>query len=239
MTDEPTLHDLNLLNLYYSRGNLENPRKVEEFAFWFSETYNVLDYEPHLDVLLRKSLVALSPDGHWIKITDIGVAALQSLRGRQDAWLKPGIVRVSTVEPGQILVRAGETFAGQRVIREIFASAQVSLDIVDTYVGPEMFDRIDDAEIQVPVQIVTMEKSMTASASYFRAFSKRYPRVQVRLVLGVLHDRFVIIDRSEAYHFGHSLKDLEKKDAQVNKSLHPAQLVAMFDDRWNAGKPFP
>jgi len=45
----------------------------------------------------------------------------------------------------------------------------------------------------------------------------------------------VIIDQSRAFQFGHSLKDLGKKDTHMTKIDDPAPLMKLFETRWQAG----
>ena len=47
-------------------------------------------------------------------------------------------------------------------------------------------------------------------------FNKQTPTLTVKAT-GVFHDRFLILDRKEPYHFGASLKDLGRKYCAATK----------------------
>jgi len=156
---------------------------------------------------------------NWSTVCDDFANYLARLRQElelDDPWKQPGVTRVTRKEQGQTLIPAGHQFTGQRLARAVFASATKSLDILDPYIGPELFERIDDAGVKVNLRILTSAKS-SSSPSYFQAFKSTYPNAELRVLEEKkLHDRFIIIDGASAYHFGHSIKDLGKKDTHVS-----------------------
>src|SRR5207253_10701740 len=125
-----------------------------------------------------------------------------------DPWQQPGVRRVVKQTQGQTLIPAGHEFTGQRLARLVFAGATKSLDILDPYIGPEVLDRVDDAGVKVALRLLTA-KTRQLSTSYFQAFKATYGNAELRILNDPkLHDRFIIIDRSTAFHVGHSIKDL-------------------------------
>lgn len=154
-----------------------------------------------------------------------------------DPWGDSGVARVTKRKKGQTLIPAGHHFTGQRLARAIMSEAITSLDILDPYVGPELFDRIDDSGINVPVRILTSPKS-NSSSSYYLAFKKGYAKVELRLLQEAkLHDRFIILDKSMGYHLGHSVKDLGKKDTQLSPIDDIRPLLLLFEERWLEANP--
>jgi hypothetical protein len=73
---------------------------------------------------------------------------LKEERESGDPWTQPGLARVVKEQQGQKLIPSGNEFAAQRLARLVFASAGSSLDILDPYIGPELFDRLNDADGQ-------------------------------------------------------------------------------------------
>lgn len=164
------------------------------------------------------------------------LARLQQELASDDPWKQPGVTRVTRTEQGQTLIPAGHQFTGQRLARAIFASATKSLDILDPYIGPELFERVDDAAVKVNLRILTSGKS-SPSPSYFEAFKRTYPNAELRVLEEKkLHDRFIIIDGTSAYHFGHSIKDLGKKDTHVSPVEEVGPLKKLFEERWTEAK---
>jgi hypothetical protein len=176
----------------------------------------------------------------WQSVCQYFVEYLRLLRqelGSIDPWDSAGVRRATQKKGRQTLIPAGNEFTGQRLARLVFAEATKTLDILDPYVGPELLDRINDADITVPLRIVTGTKSKL-SASYFAAFKKKYPKAELRVLEeNTLHDRFIIIDGTKAFHVGHSIKDLGKKDTNVSAVENVSELKRLFGQRWAEAKP--
>jgi hypothetical protein len=177
---------------------------------------------------------------NWQSVCQYFVEYLQLLRqelGTVDPWNSAGVRRVAKKQGNQTLIPAGNEFAGQRLARLVFAEATKTLDILDPYVGPELLDRINDADVKVPLRVLTGTKSKP-STSYFAAFKKTYPNAELRVLEeNKLHDRFIIVDGSNAYHVGHSIKDLGKKDTNVSRVENVDELKKLFGQRWAEAKP--
>jgi hypothetical protein len=171
-----------------------------------------------IEELIKEHVLDRSPDGFSFKITDFGKELFEATRRKDEEWNKPGIIKVATFTKNEILIRAGEEFVAQRTIHEIFEKASSSIDIEDPYIGPELFDRISDSGIAVPIRV--LGSKWGASLSYCEAFKKTYRDVELRKYSGTdLHDRFVFVDRKMGYHFGHSIKDLgEPRHADIQDS---------------------
>lgn len=48
----------------------------------------------------------------------------------------------------------------------------------------------------------------------------------------------IIVDGSSAYHVGHSIKDLGKKDTNVSPVSDISPLKKLFEQRWAEAKPW-
>ena len=177
----------------------------------------------------------------WQSVCGYFVEYLQLLRHELDLvdpWSSPGVRRVTKKKGDQTLIPAGNEFTGQRLVRLVFADAKKSLDELDLYIGPELLDRVDDAGIDVKLRLLTSKKSKV-SAWYFAAFRKRYGSAELRILEeDKLHDRFIIIDGGTAYHVGHSIKDLGKKDTNVSSVSDVSPLKKLFEQRWAEAKPW-
>ena len=68
------------------------------------------------------------------------------------------------------------------------------------------------------VTIATTQNSVTKflSSAAIAKFNKQNPTLAIKTV-GIFHDRFLIFDGTELYHFGASLKDLGRQYCAVTK----------------------
>jgi hypothetical protein len=198
-------YKLNETNYYFRVFLLESEYSPWE-QFW-------LEYSPG-----EKQLCEYDSSSSWDTVViefDRYLHRLNAELATGDPWTQPGVARIVKQQQGQKLIPAGNEFIGQRLARLVFASATKALDILDPYIGPELFDRVNDADVKVPLRVLTSTKSR-ASALYFAAFKKTYTNAELRMLEEQkLHDRFVIVDGSTAYHIGHSIKDLGKRDTNV------------------------
>ena len=173
-----------------------------------------------------------SPDNLFFKITDLGVDLLRVSLHKDMEWRKPGIARVAVFSRDETIIPAGNQFVAQRWIKEIFSKAGKSLDIVETYIGSDLFDRIHDADIKADIRILTQKCG--SSPSYYQAFRKDYGgKIELRnATANVLHARSVIVDRTSGYMIDHSLKDLGKKDAHSKTIVDVPTELQLFEQRW-------
>jgi len=205
-------------------------------SFWNIEKKYWLDYSPG-----KETLHSYNYSWSWQTVCSDFAQYLSRLRQAletDDPWKQSGVTRVIKQQQGQTLIPAGNEFTGQRLARLIFAGAKKSLDISDPYIGPDLFDRINDADVKVPLRLLTSTKSKS-SASYFAAFKKTYANAELRVLEeNKLHDRFIIVDGTSAYHVGHSIKDLGKKDSNVSPLENVPSLNKLFEERWAEAKSF-
>lgn len=183
--------------------------------------------------LIEKNVLSISPDRNKVKFTDYGIELFHSMLRAQEEWHAQPIVRVSDLERDQILVRAGETFKGNRVLRGIFGRANRELCMIDPYVGTPLFDLLESFAPRVSIRIITSERLKPAVIRTYSAFRGQFAQTEMRtLPSTTLHDRFILWDGVMGFHVGHSLKDLGKKDTQLDLLSNPAEQVAFFEERW-------
>jgi hypothetical protein len=136
-----------------------------------------------------------------------------------------------------LFLHAGEVFAGNRAARAIFSSATQSLDIIDTYYGPTVFDMLELNPNTVRIRLIS-DKADAATRNAFKLFNQQYQnRVEFRLCLPKsIHDRFIVIDGVQALHLGHSIKDLGKSDTLIDQA-DLALTQKRFNDLWQNSTP--
>jgi hypothetical protein len=137
----------------------------------------------------------------------------------------------------RVLFKKGEVFAGNRAARALFTKARQSLDIIDAYFGPQIFDMLEVSDSSVQIRLIS-DKQPAPVVQAFHAFNQQFNnRVEFRICAAKdLHDRYVIIDKRQAFHIGHSIKDLGTKDSEI-ASVPPAEIMKRFEQLWATATP--
>jgi len=191
------------------------------------------DAEQIIASLVDKKVLSLSPDERKVKFTDYGVELYTAMDRDQKEWEKQPIIKVSNIDRDQLLIQAGETFRANRVLREILGQVQTELCIIDAYLGPEIFDLIEDVNPNIRARIITSDRVTRTALSAYRAFKTQYPTIELRITAeDKIHDRYILWDENRGVHIGHSIKDLGKKDTQLNLIKDSRPQYKMFEDRW-------
>jgi hypothetical protein len=141
----------------------------------------------------------------------------------------------SASEERQIILRAGEILNANLVLRQIFQSAQSSIEVCDPYLGDRLFALLSAKQPQVSIRILSasvkpIDRQTAAD------FKKQYGGLELREQKTGMHDRFIIIDRTSAYVVGHSLKDLGSKDTALTQAPDPKAVINLFEERWNVAQ---
>ena len=121
---------------------------------------------------------------------------------------------LNAIESKDILPKQGIFFNGQifdayKFTSDLFRSAKESIIIIDNYFDDSVLIHLTKRKKNVKVLLLT-KKISGPLALDVEKFNKQYPEIVIKK-FNNSHDRFIIIDNSEVYHFGASLKDLGKK----------------------------
>ncbi len=141
----------------------------------------------------------------------------------------------SASQERQVILRAGEHLKANLMLRQIFQSAQLSIDVSDRFIGVGFFALLSDKQPQVSVRILSANVK-PADRQTAMDFKEQYGGLELREQKSGMHDRFVIIDRTTAYTVGHSMKDLGSRDTVVTEAPDPKSVIDLFEDRWNAAQ---
>ncbi|EPJ2897926.1 ORF6N domain-containing protein [Elizabethkingia anophelis] len=104
---------------------------------------------------------------------------------------------------------SGQVFDAYAFVSDIIRSAKESIILLDNYVDDTVLTLLGKREQSVTVTIYTKSISNQLRLDLQR-YNSQYPRIEVE-VFADSHDRLLIIDSTELYHIGASLKDLGKK----------------------------
>jgi len=103
----------------------------------------------------------------------------------------------------------GQVFDAWVFISELVKKAKSSLILIDNYVDETVLTLFAKKKKQVSVSIYTKNITRTLQEDATR-FNNQYGGLTLHH-FEAAHDRFLLIDKSEVYHIGASLKDLGKK----------------------------
>jgi len=103
----------------------------------------------------------------------------------------------------------GQIFDAYAFVSDIMRSAGRSIILIDNYVDDTVLTLLGKRGQSVSATIYTKSISSQLQVDVQR-YNSQYPPIDVH-TFAYAHDRFLIIDGTELYHIGASLKDLGKK----------------------------
>lgn len=103
----------------------------------------------------------------------------------------------------------GQIFDAYTFVSDIIRNAKSSIILLDNYVDDTVLTILGKRNSSVTATIYTKSISSQLRLDLQR-YNSQYPPIDIKLFSDA-HDRFLIIDNSELYHIGASLKDLGKK----------------------------
>jgi ORF6N domain-containing protein len=132
-------------------------------------------------------------------------------------------IEKNEIKPKQGVFFEGEIFDAYMFVSNLFRSAETSILIIDNYVDDSVLTHLTKKKKTVKVLIYT--KSITEQLKLdVKKFNSQYKNLTIKK-FNKSHDRFIIIDDKDIYHFGASLKDLGKKWFAFSKFKKDALLI--------------
>lgn len=117
----------------------------------------------------------------------------------------------------------GQIFDAYKFASELIKSAKRSLVLIDNYVDESVLLMLSKRQPGVTATVYTQRITPQLQLD-LNKFNDQYPPVDVR-TCKLSHDRFLIIDDTEVYHIGASLKDLGKKWFAFSKMNLPTEMI--------------
>jgi len=109
----------------------------------------------------------------------------------------------------------GQIFDAYLFVSDIIKSAKNSIQLIDNYVDESTLVLFTKRDVNVSMTIYTKTISKQLQLD-LKKHNEQYAIIEIKK-FNLSHDRFLIIDEKEVYHFGASLKDLGKKWFAVSK----------------------
>lgn len=117
----------------------------------------------------------------------------------------------------------GQIFDAYKFAADLVKSAKTSLLLIDNYVDESTLFMMSKRNPGVSATVFTQRITPQLQLDLDR-FNDQYPPVNLRTYRNC-HDRFLIVDDTEVYHIGASLKDLGKKMFAFSKLNIPANAI--------------
>lgn len=111
--------------------------------------------------------------------------------------------------PRQGVFFDGQVFDAYSFVSQLIKKASKNITLIDNYVDESVLILLSKKQANVTCTLFTKTISSQLKLDIAK-FNRQYPRLKV-IEFGKAHDRVLIIDETEVYHLGASLKDLGQK----------------------------
>ena len=115
----------------------------------------------------------------------------------------------TNLPPNQGVFFNGQVFDAYIFFTEIIKNAKTEIILIDNYIDETVLIQLSKRNADVKATIYSGKISPQLLLD-LEKHNKQYPPIEIKSFSNS-HDRFIIIDRTELYHIGASLKDLGKK----------------------------
>lgn len=111
----------------------------------------------------------------------------------------------------------GTQYEGFKEIKRILAAAKSTIFIVDNYVDESLLQILEALPSRPMVQVLTAKASSDFKVAVTKFRSQYRQSIEVKLHQREIHDRAIIIDKTDFYVLGASIKNIGEKLSLINK----------------------
>ena len=129
----------------------------------------------------------------------------------------------TSLPPVEGIFYNGQIFDAYKFAADLIRCAKKSILLIDNYVDESVLLMLSKRGIGVTATIYTHTISNQLNLD-IQKHNSQYPRIEVK-TYKQCHDRFLIIDDTDVYHIGASLKDLGKKMFAFSKLDIPSKTI--------------
>jgi len=133
-----------------------------------------------------------------------------------------------SLQPKQGIFFDGNIFDAYKFVSDLIKSAKKSIILIDNYVDDSvltLFGKNQKIKVKIYTKILTKQLKLDLAK-----YNSQYNPIEIKKFVQA-HDRFLIIDNREIYHFGASLKDLGKKWFAFSKfDMEAIELLKILDE---------
>jgi hypothetical protein len=178
------------LDVIISVGYRVNSKRGTQFRIWANKVLK--------DYLLKGYVL-----NNRINRIEDNVQALSEKVNKIDVQIN------SSLTPKQGIFFNGQMFDAYAFTSDLIRSAKKSIILIDNYVDDAVLTLLSKRGENVSTNIYTKNISKQLKLD-LKKHNSQYPKVMAYEFKNA-HDRFLILDETQLYHFGASLKDLGKK----------------------------
>ena len=128
---------------------------------------------------------------------------------------------------------AGQSFDAMRLVMGLLGDAKRDIAVIDGYIGQVVLDLLTAKDSAVAVRILTKQLPPAVKAAA-TAFNQQYGGLSIRQS-SAFHDRFIIVDDTDFYHLGASIKDAGRRAFMFSRIEEPdvlERLRTSFEGEW-------
>ena len=129
----------------------------------------------------------------------------------------------TSLPPVEDIFFDGQIFDAYKFASDLIKSARHSLVLIDNYVDESVLLMLSKRQPGVTATVYTQRITQQLQIDLDR-YNSQYPPIAIRTYRDS-HDRFLIVDETDVYHIGASLKDLGKKMFAFSKMEIPASMI--------------
>lgn len=216
------------INNVFSEGELEEKSTVAKFATVQNEGGRVIERQVeyyNLDVIISVGYRVKSKQGTQFRIWANKVLKDYLLKGyvlnqrmnRIENKVESLAEKVNEIDfqikthsiPTQGVFFDGQVFDAYQLASRIIRSAKHRIVLIDNYIDESTITHLAKKNSGVSVLVLTKNVSKQLTLDVHKA-NEQYGNFKLE-TFAKSHDRFLIIDHTEVFHLGASLKDLGKK----------------------------
>ena len=129
----------------------------------------------------------------------------------------------TSLPPVEGIFYDGQIFDAYKFATDLIRTAKKSILLIDNYIDDSVLLMLSKRDKGVTATICTHTISNQLNLD-IQKHNSQYPRIEVK-TYKQSHDRFLIIDNTDVYHIGASLKDLGKKMFAFSKLDIPSKAI--------------
>ena len=216
------------INNVFEDGELQKSSTVANFATVQNEGGRTIERQIeyyNLDIIISVGYRVKSKQGTQFRIWATNVLrdyllkgyALNQRMNRIENNMDHLIKKVDAISlhisshliPNQGVFFEGQVFDAYELASRIIRSAKSHIILIDNYIDESTLTHLTKKTKEVTVLLLTKTISNQLTLDVKKA-NEQYDHIEIKS-FDKSHDRFLIIDNTEVYHLGASLKDLGKK----------------------------
>ena len=118
------------------------------------------------------------------------------------------MIENKNLKPSQGIFYDGQIFDAYEFVSSIIKQAKKEIVLIDNYIDESvltLFSKNQDIKVTIYTHTITKQLKLD-----IQKYNSQYTPITIKIFKNS-HDRFLIVDKTELYHIGASLKDLGKK----------------------------